>query len=66
MMRSALFACLLLFLACAAVGNAHPAATARHLPLLDGGFWQVGPGLSGKMTDAQLAEEVTHMKNLGM
>lgn len=50
----------------AVTGTAPAAELEEKLPLLDGGFWQVGPGLSNQLTDEQLAAEVLHMKNLGM
>ena len=36
------------------------------LPLLDGGFWQVGPGLSAHFSDEMLTEEVGYFKELGL
>ena len=59
----------LVLLACAAGLPAQfpaPLPKEERLPLLDGGFWQVGPGLSGQLTDERHAAEVAHMTELGM
>ena len=37
-----------------------------HDAVLDGGFWQLGPGILGQFSDEELAREVSYMNDLGM
>lgn len=41
-------------------------APPKELATLDGGFWQVGPGLIANFSDQNLAREVGYMRDLGM
>lgn len=61
-----MFTVLLLFISIGITAETPQPLQPKGVATLDGGFWQVGPGLISTFSDEQLAEEVGHFRALDM
>ncbi len=53
-------------LACSVLAESDTSQATLRQPLLDGGFWQLGPGILEHYSDSDLEDEVKDMHDLGM